>query len=396
MPINFNFSQNCCGCHACVSICPNNAITMEIDNEGFSMPVIDKSLCTECNLCNIVCPHENISKENKFNDDDVCFCAYPKNIDEYKTYTSAGVFSVLAQSVLEDGGKVCGCVWDNNMVARHVLTNDVNLVKKMSKSKYVQSDTSGIYGEVKKNLQLGTKVLFSGTPCQVAGLKCFLQKQYDNLITCAIVCHGTPSPAIWNAYKEWLENKHNSKMIDANFRYKDKYGWISPYSKYDFENNKSLKLLSFTDDMYVIAFAADFFHRNSCYNCHYKCTNSDADLIIGDFWGCSQKLLEYSKNRGISAIIIHSKLGQEAWNGISNKFNTEKLTFEQIYRENLPMIRPVRYKKSRELVFQKFRNNDPIEKILMLANNRNIKIKKVLYKLHVFEFLKRYKYKRSH
>lgn len=394
--ISFDFNKHCYGCGACENICPANSIKLVPNNEGFLMPQFDNKLCVNCSMCEKICPYANYRDYATFSDTDEAFYAYRKDRDDYRKYTSSGVFSALAIYVLKEGGYVSGCIWNEELQAEHIVTQDVNLIRKMAYSKYVQSSIGNCYSKIKKILQLNHLVLFSGTPCQVAGLLNFLGKDYENLLTCGIVCHGTPSPLIWEKYKGYLSKKHCSKMINANFRYKGKHGWITPYTQYKFNDGKTIEKLSFTDDPYVIAFGYDILHRNSCYNCQFKGTKSNADFILGDYWGCPDELINKSQNRGISAIIIHTRKGRTYWESICNKFEYGIISIESITKENSPVEEPVKYNKMRETVFQRMDAGDKIQDILAVSTSKTVRIKKILYRLRLFETLKRIKYRRSH
>ena len=185
-------------------------------------------------------------------------------------------------------------------------------------------------------------------------------------------------------------------MINANFRYKGKYGWITPFTKYEFENGKKIEKLSFTDDEYVIAFGEDILHRNTCYSCKYKGTNSNADLIIGDFWGCPNTILKNSKNKGVSSIIIHSEKGKELIELLEDDFIFGDIKIEDMVRENPPVLNPVKYNTKRDSFFASFEKEKNIEHLSIGMENIRYRIKKILYKLSIFEWLKRIKYSLKH
>lgn len=393
--VNFDFNSKCYGCSACYNVCPKNAISMVRNEEGFLVPHIDKDKCNNCGACDKKCPYLNEKNTNEVSKQDKIKCSYRKNTDNYKSYTSSGLFSAIAIKIINDGGYVCGCIWDENMRAKHTITNDINTVRKMAGSKYVQSDITDVYKEIKERLKEKRKVLFCGTPCQIFAIKNFFNND-ENLYTIGIVCHGTPSPAVWEKYKESLEKKENAKMIDANFRYKGKFGWITPFTKYDFDNGKSIINLSFTDDPYVIAFGEDILHRNTCYTCQFKGTNSNADLIVGDFWGCKNNILKASKNKGVSSIICHTEKGNELLNLIAEDFVFDDISLEEMVKENPSVINHVKYNKLRNEFYECFKNDKSIEKLSVGMNNKNYKIKHFLYKISIFEYLKRLKYYITH
>lgn len=394
--INFDFNKNCYGCSACQNICGTNAITMVINSEGFLIPTVELSKCVDCKMCEKVCPFLNEKNIPSKNVEDKVVSSYRKDASKYREYTSSGIFAELAKRIINNGGKVCGCVWNAEMQAVHVLTEDINVVRKMSYSKYVQSNLENCYKDIKETLNEGKKVLFCGTPCQVAAINNYIKVNRDSLYTVGIVCHGTPSPAVWDKYKSILEDKNKSKMVDANFRYKGKYGWITPFTQYKFENGKEEIKLSFTEDSYVIAFGADILHRNTCYNCGYKGTKSGADIVTGDFWGCSSELLKKSKNKGISSVIIHTDKGHEMMNMLKDIFEVDESDSELIEAENKPIYSPVKYNPIRDKFYSEFAETGNINYMNAMFNRRKYRIKRVLYKMSFFELMKRIKYKAKH
>lgn len=394
--INFDFDKLCYGCSACGAVCPVGAIKMVTNNEGFKVPVVDTEKCVNCGLCEKKCPYLNEKKENKVEEKDIIKAAYRKDKKEYKSYTSSGIFNAIASDFISNGGYVCGCIWNENMEANHIVTNKIEDLKEICYSKYVQSNIKDVYKEIKDLLKNRNKVLVCGTPCQIFAIKKVMEGLEENLYTIAIVCHGTPSPEVWKKYKEKLEREQNSKMINANFRYKGRYGWISPFTKYDFENGKSVKKLSFTDDEYVIAFGRDALHRNSCYRCKFKGSNSNADIVTGDFWGCPNKILKKSENKGVSALIVHSKKGKNMLESVKDLFEFENINIKMMSRENNPVLNPVKYNPERELFYKEFRENQCIQKLDNIKKSKKNRIKSVLYRIYIFEILKRIVYYIKH
>ena len=394
--IDFNFDKQCYGCRACENVCSVNAISIHQNAEGFLVPKVDEKLCVNCKKCEKVCPKLTAHAQDTTENQDIYVSAYRKEGSNYKGYTSSGIFHEIAKRTISSGGKVCGCVWNEHMEAEHILTDNMNDVSRMSYSKYVQSNMMHCYKEIETALKTNIAVLFCGTPCQVAALKKYLRKEYSNLFSIAIVCHGVPSPKVWRTYKETLESENGAKMISANFRYKGKYGWITPFTYYEFDNGKNIKKLSFTEDPYVIAFGADILHRNTCYTCQYKGSFSGADLITGDFWGCSSKLLSASKNKGISAVIIHTEKGQKLINSLTDVFVIEQTTRRSIISENKPVFLPVKYNPVREQFYKSFVSSDSLEYMFAMFNRRKYRIKRVLYRFSVFELLKKIKYHIQH
>lgn len=232
--LHANDSQ-CYGCRACEQICPKSAITINPNEEGFLYPVLEETRCVKCGLCQKVCPFD--SKLEKHSEEIRVFAAQYKNKSSLRTCSSGGIFTAIANYVLENGGEVAGCIYDENFIAVHILTDNPTIVEKMKGSKYVQSDTTHICLEIQGKLKAGKLVLFSGTPCQVDGLKQFLQKSYDNLITVDLICHGVPSPLFFEKYIKYIERK-KGKITDIRFRDKERNGWCSQGSISYLQNDR--------------------------------------------------------------------------------------------------------------------------------------------------------------
>ncbi len=386
--IDFDFSQYCYGCSACANICKNKAIQMKYNQEGFLIPVINECNCTKCGMCKIVCPYYSQPETNCVLDNDIVLSAYRKKNENAHLYTSSGIFRAVAERVFNHEGMVCACIWDDMMQAKHVLSNDRAVLDRFCYSKYVQSDIGNCYKEIEIALNNNVEVLFCGTPCQVAGLYGFLRGKHENLFCIAIVCHGVPAPLVWKEYKKRLERKMESRMIDANFRVKGKYGWITPCSVYKFANGKQIKRISFSEDPYMIAFGTDIMHRNSCYNCKFKGTNCDADIVTGDYWGCNSEQLKTSQNKGISFVIVHTPKGREMIEKLNTEFEFGRESISSVIRENRPVIEPVIKNTCRSEFFTEFASTGEISYLYSIYNKKQYVIKRILYKLKIYEKLK--------
>ena len=210
--------HNCTGCGACYNICPQNAISMQGDKYGFYKPVIDNTKCVHCSLCEKVCP---LDKNFTQDVEPKVFALINKDEKTRLKCASGGAFALFATQIINEGGVVYGVVWDENIIACHTRTDNLIDLEKMYSSKYVQSNIKNTFKQAKSDLEKGTQVLFSGTPCQIAGLKSYLKKEYENLITIDLVCHGAQSPLIFEKYKkEFMKDKKNEKLININFRSK--------------------------------------------------------------------------------------------------------------------------------------------------------------------------------
>lgn len=321
--INFDFDEYCCGCTACANSCAYEAITMKPNKEGFNIPSVNTKKCTECGKCEKVCPYLNLGKTNPiqsikdFRNKEAYL--YFSKTEQRKKSASGGFVYDLFINTLKREGFVCGCVWGKNINAKHIISNSEADLESLQGSKYVQSDLGKCFSDIKKNLKQGKDVTFCGTPCQTAGLHFYLGKtDKSHLTTVCLICHGVPSPKVWNKYKNILENKYKKKLIDVNMRDKSYKGYSTSYVKYTFiktikENNNQLQNFkyvgkpTFLSDPYIFLFTHNLFLRNSCYHCAYKGNKNMADIIVGDFYAS----LPQAGNDGCSSLIAMTKKGEK-------------------------------------------------------------------------------------
>jgi len=346
--LNFDLDKNCYGCGACSEVCPGNAISMKQNNEGFLIPFIAGALCINCGLCEKTCPNLNPVESEYPLSEGQCFAAFVKDEDERMKSASGAVFPALAKAVLNDGGLVCGCVWNETMEAVHILTDNNEDIDKMRGSKYVQSRTEDCYTRIKAALNEEKKVLFSGTPCQVGGLLSFTGR-HDNLYTVAVICAGVESPKVWNKYVTYLEQKEHDSLTDAKFRAKGRLGWRTPSISYSFKSGKVAEKPVYSFDEYMSG--AHIYVRNSCTNCNYKNNGHVSDLIIGDFWGAPEELIEKSRNKGISAIIVNTQKGGSLFNRCSESFYVKSVSLEDITRRNPLLLKSAKVSEKRVAFF---------------------------------------------
>lgn len=297
-------NDHCTGCGACINICPTGAIKMIADSEGFNMPYINNDLCVDCGACVNNCPVLNIKKKNLIMPDMYAVRAEDKVREKS---SSGGVFTVLAEEILKNGGFVCGAAFDDNMKLRHIMINDVADLYKLQGSKYLQSDTGLIYKQVKEKLYAGNKVLFVGTPCQVAAINQFVGKKAENLVTVDILCHGVPSQKIFDLYLNGIRT--DKKITSIDFRNK-RFGWQldSILIKY-FDESETVSSLK-NDDVYLRGFLRNLFLRKSCEECPFSEFPRHGDISIGDFWGIGNYDKEQNDGKGTSIVFVNNKKGQ--------------------------------------------------------------------------------------
>jgi coenzyme F420-reducing hydrogenase beta subunit len=308
------------------------------DMEGFLVPRIDDELCTDCGACAKVCPELHSSTPRR-DMPPQAFACWNRDGDVRMKSASGGVFSVLADRVLCAGGTVCGAAFDENLAVKHILVHDMHSLCRLRSSKYVQSDIGATYREVKAYLRSRKQVLFSGTPCQVAGLYGFLGKDYDNLITCDVLCHGVPSPLYFSHFLCYLEYHFGARISGINFRDK-RYDWQWNSVFVQFSGGKE-KCLSGHQKGYLRAFYRGLSLREACYNCHYSATKRPGDISLGDFWGIGKSIpFEHPTRRGISLGIVNSPKGQELFVRSDSRLDFEIRPLHEAVEKNRALSQP--------------------------------------------------------
>ena len=350
--IKIEHKKDCCGCTACVSVCAHHCITMHEDAEGFKYPQVDTAACVDCGLCEKVCPilHPESDKN-------ILQVIAAKNKDEVvrKESSSGGVFSILAEAFIEEGGVVVGCAMNKELQAVHVFCETKGELIRLRSSKYVQSDMEGIFPQVCQLLRDGRKVLFSGTPCQVAGLRKFLKKQYDNLFCIDLLCHGVPSPKLFRDYKEIMEKNYDSKAVSVNFRCKRKE-WKRLYIELKFANGKEY-FKSATFDPYMQLFLGNQSQRSSCFHCPFTSPHRQGDISLGDFWGMGRTLPKFDDDKGISMILINTDKGLELYRHIEDDMISFNTNFEQAVSGNQVLAENILGEDRRNLFYADYVEN---------------------------------------
>lgn len=323
--INIENKELCCGCGACVNACPKNCIHMEYDEEGFTYPVINKNKCVNCGLCDKVC-HMNYDIKNQKLVHPQFYAGYNKDAKVMKESSSGGIFWLLVENIIEDGGVVYGAALEEGIQVAHSRGNTLEECKKFRKSKYLQSDTKNTYKEVKADLDRGIEVLYSGTPCQIAGLYSYLGKNYDKLYTVDVVCHGVPSRGIFDLYMNELQKKKKAKPISVCWRDK-RDGWGPNKISIQFDNNEEVISTSMMNPVQK-GFLLNLYLRPSCYKCKYARLPRIGDISLADFWNYEGELTIKNRNQGLSMIIVSSDKGKELFEKISNKLECHETTEE--------------------------------------------------------------------
>ena len=332
----------CCGCNACGDVCPKGSITFQKDSEGFLYPVVDHTTCIECNLCEKICPSINVSVA-KTNDRErpQCFAAVHKNLEVRFDSTSGGAFSALAKKAYLQKYWVGGAIWNEDWSVSQFASNNKKDLERLRSSKYIQSDARGIYRQIKELLDEGEKVLICGTPCQIAGLKLFLKKPYDNLITVDFICMYVNSPLIWRKYIDSLEKEHQSKVVYIKDKNKE-IGWRTLCNKVVFENGDVIYDTRDVNSFRRCYMELGIASRPSCYHCQYKGFPRVADITIADFWGVEKYLpKEFDNNLGTSLIMCNSQKGTDYFDeGVRKYLNVIETDISNTFGANPALTTP--------------------------------------------------------
>lgn len=328
----------CTGCTACASICPQNCINMVFNDEGFLYPSIDIEKCTNCGLCEEICPLINPLTKEEF--EPKAYAAYSVDEEIRLESSSGGIFSEIAKCVLDNGGCVYGAAYNDNFDVVHICVDNENELYKLRGAKYAQSDLGNTFNNIKLKLDDGKLVLFSGTPCQVAGLKAFLGNEYTNLIMVDFICHSVPSPKVWKEYVKYRASKDNdgNPPIKINLRSKET-GW----SRYKYSNrfeyaNEVANSCPNSDSIYMKLFVGGYISRKSCTDCHFKGYKRDSDITIGDFWGIWDIAPEMDDNKGTSVVVIQTQKGESIFKKISENLIIKNVSLEDVSKQNPAII----------------------------------------------------------
>lgn len=313
--ITITDKSHCCGCSACVQRCPKQCITMAEDNEGFLYPQVDTSKCVDCHLCEKVCP---VINQDEARTPLEVYAAKNSDDDIRLKSSSGGIFTLLAEQTIKGGGVVFGACWDKDWNVKHDYIDNISDLQRFRSSKYLQSVIGDNYLKAEQFLKTGRKVMFTGTPCQIAGLKHFLRKEYDNLLAVEIICHSVPSPGVWQQYLTTrLHTLKWNKSDIRNISFRDKKTGWKTYS-FVIENNDGNSFIELSSkNAFMRGFLADLYTRPSCHACPAKQLRSGSDLTLGDFWGIESLMPEIDDDKGVSAIIVNTDKGKQVLHNIN-------------------------------------------------------------------------------
>ena len=372
---NLADKNQCTGCTACANICPKSCIEMKEDDEGFAQPVIDNSKCISCLACERVCPI--LSNRTPKDEETKAYAALSKNDETRLESSSGGIFSELAKLILQSNGIVYGAKYDDDFKVIHTGIEDIESLKELRGAKYSQSDLSTIFQTVKKQLNNGRQVLFSGTPCQIGGLKAFLKKDYDNLYCIDFVCHGVPSPLVWKKYIEYRSQVDADNQVPEYINLRNKESGWSHYSyQVEFAYSKSNHYLCQNDkDLYMSLFVNNYILRRSCSNCYYKGYSRESDITLGDFWGIWDILPSMDDNKGTSVVFTHSNKGEKLLNSAAIHLQSNPVTLDQATMMNPSLLKSSLPKENRERVLKEISQNGfhTKDKIIEIINQDKLK-----------------------
>lgn len=385
--INILEKKNCCGCNACMQHCPKHCIMMHGDEEGFLYPKFDASLCIDCGLCERVCP---VLNQNEKIEPIAVYAVQHENKMIRMQSSSGGIFTLIGTEIIELGGVVFGARWDENMKLIHAYTDTIEGLIPFRGSKYVQSYIGETYKQAEAFLKQGRMVLFTGVACQIAGLKNFLRKEYDNLLTIDVLCHGVPSPRVFLDYLFYLGGKH--KVVDFNFR--DKItGWKGYSVAYSLDNGKH-KMQRAQLDEFMRGYLNHYMLRPSCHSCPVKAGKSGSDLTLGDLWGCDKLHHIEDDDTGISAVIVNSTKGESMFNKC-NVITTE-VSIEMVKANNPAYYKSSSCSKERDNFWNNY-NKEGFNAVIRLNDKLGPKIKDLrwlFFKVRIVNILKQLHFKK--
>lgn len=343
--IHITEKAKCSGCYACAEKCPKKCITMVSDEEGFWYPQVDASACIECGLCEKICPI--LSHVTPFEGErPIAYAARNKNESVRLHSSSGGIFFALASDILAQGGAVFGAAFDADFNVVHKCIERIEDMPALQGSKYVQSRIGDAYKQAESLLVQGKKVLFSGTPCQIEGLVAYLGKPYENLITQDLICHGVPSPSVWQKYIAYRKSLADGASVESVAFRNKKDGWTKYSLQMDFENGAVYRATPDKDPMMQV-FLKNLCLRPSCYDCSFKKLSRKSDITLADYWGIKSIHPDMDDDKGTSFVIIHSEKGRELFEKIRDKLDCVETDLNVGVHHNISMIRSAPLPKKR-------------------------------------------------
>lgn len=343
--------QDCSGCTACMNACPTTAISMREDEEGFLYPSINDEICINCGLCRKVCSWEH----PKYDGDEkpTVLASILKNKEERQRSTSGGVFYAVAEWIISQGGVVYGAAFDENFQLHHIGVYTIDGLQKLRGSKYLQSNLGTVFKDIERELKTGRWCYFTGTGCQVAGLRAFLRKDYPSLITSDIVCHGVPSQKLFDEHITYLEEKYYDKVVSYQFRdcQKGKGG-----ETVNFAHRKTIKKPGYVLSPYLYSFMYGLTHRYSCYGCRFAQLPRQGDITLADFWGIEYIYPKFDRSNGASLLLLNTQKGRDLWDKIKGNCTFEVSNVRDASKHNGNLVHPSDMPSIRNSVYQEIKH----------------------------------------
>lgn len=391
--ITIQNKAECCGCTACYNICPKEAIQMKPDFEGFLYPFVNAERCVECGLCDAVCPVQNPVSCDELERKSYVIRTKDSHVLDHST--SGGFITPLGQWVIKQNGVICGAAFNNDFKVVHkIVGGGAHSLSDLRGSKYVQSDLTDCFATIKRYLEQGTTVCFVGTTCQVYGLKKFLRKKYETLVTVDLVCHGTPSPKLWDKYLEYQKNNYHSEIEDISFRNKT-YGYHSGTMRIQFKNGKTYYGSARVDPM-LKSFFKEISSRPSCYQCYFKSLERCSDFTIYDCWHADQLVVGLADDdKGYTNLIVQSKKGEQVLEKIKQDFDIYPVDTERAIALDGIMVRNAAHPHPKREEYYKDMDRDEvaehIEKFIPITKKDHLIewSKKIIYRVGIYRFLKK-------
>lgn len=349
-------TELCTGCGACAAKCPVACIQMEPDAEGFLQPVVDYAKCISCNRCQKACPILN--KTVPDSEETIAYAAINKDEPVRLHSTSGGVFSLLCRWVLDREGVIFGAVYDKDFQVIHCQVDCSEDLYKLRGAKYAQSNLGDTFLRVKSNLADGRYVLFSGTPCQVGGLVSYLGKDYERLILVDLICHGVPSPKVWQHYIDYRKKQDADGLnpVYINLRSKET-GWPGYSIRFEYPDGKFYSAPN-SQDPYLRGFVGNLYLRSSCHHCQFKGISRQSDFTLGDYWGVWGQLPEYHDEKGTSLVLLHSQKAHSIWNDLPTDLRFCEVDGIRALKGNPSALAASAYSQARPLFFRRYQTED--------------------------------------
>lgn len=389
--INITDKRKCTGCTACMSICGKRCISMKEDEEGFLYPAVDIDNCVDCGLCEKICPVLNPFEEKK--DEPQCFAGRSNQKEIVEKSSSGGLFSVIARSVLNEGGVVVGAAFREDWSVHHIIIDSLDKLELLQGSKYVQSNLEDVFVQVKKHIKEGRKVFFVGTPCQVAGINHFIGKD-ENLLTADLICHSSPSPKVWKEYLETITKKYGGLERISRLTFRDKsLGWRKYSLLVAVRNNNSEVVLTHggtNTNLYMRGFSQGLYNRPSCSQCPARNFKSGSDITLGDCWAVEKYYPQFKDDeKGLSVILVNSEKGLHTFENVKKEINYFEMLYEEVEPRDMhaSLTRSTRFHPNREKFF-KMSKSIPIDRriyrsirFIEIKNGIVIKVKNLTRKI---------------